>query len=34
MHHLEDIVKSWYQLGLQLGLPMSKLEEPDSPIML
>ena len=27
MHHLEDIVKNWFQLGMQLGLPMSKLEE-------
>ena len=27
MHHLEDIVKCWYQLGVELGLPMSKLEE-------
>ena len=27
MHHLEDIVKGWYQLGVELGLPISKLEE-------
>ena len=27
MHHLEGIVKNWFQLGMQLGLPMSKLEE-------
>ena len=27
MHHLESIVKNWFQLGMQLGLPMSKLEE-------
>ena len=24
---LEDIVKNWLQLGVELGLPMSKLEE-------
>ena len=29
MHHLENIVKNWYQLGVELGLPMSKLEEID-----
>ena len=27
MHYLESIVKNWYQLGMELGLPMSKLEE-------
>ena len=27
MHHLEDIVKDWYQLGVELGLPISKLDE-------
>ena len=27
MHYLESIVKNWFQLGMQLGLPMSKLEE-------
>ena len=27
MHHLESIVKNWFQLGMQLGLSMSKLEE-------
>ena len=27
MHHLEDIVKCWYQLGVELGLPISKLDE-------
>ena len=27
MHHLDDIVKNWLQLGMELGLPMSKLEE-------
>ena len=27
MHQLEDIVRRWYQLGLELGLPTSKLEE-------
>ena len=27
MHQLEDIVKRWYQLGLELGLPTDKLEE-------
>ena len=27
MHHLEGIVKCWYQFGVELGLPMSKLEE-------
>ena len=30
MHHLESIVKNWFQLGMQLGLPMSKLEEIES----
>ena len=27
MHHLEGIVKNWLQLGMELGLPVSKLEE-------
>ena len=27
MHHLERIVKNWFQLGMELGLPVSKLEE-------
>ena len=27
MHYLESIVKNWFQLGMQLGLPVSKLEE-------
>ena len=27
MHDLEGIVKHWYQLGVELGLPISKLEE-------
>ena len=27
MHHLESIVKNWFQLGMELGLPVSKLEE-------
>ena len=27
MHHLEGIVKCWYQLGVELNLPISKLEE-------
>ena len=27
MHHLEDIVKDWYQLGVELGLPINKLDE-------
>ena len=27
MHHLEGIVKRWYQLGVELGLSISKLEE-------
>ena len=27
IHHLEDIVKNWLQLGMELGLPVSKLEE-------
>ena len=27
MHHLEDIMKNWLQLGMELGLPMSRLEE-------
>ena len=27
MHNLDDIVKNWLQLGMELGLPMSKLEE-------
>ena len=27
MHQLEDIVRRWYQLGMELSLPTSKLEE-------
>jgi len=27
MHRLEDIVREWHQLGMELGLPTSKLEE-------
>ena len=27
MYQLDDIVKRWYLLGLELGLPTSKLEE-------
>ena len=27
MHHLEDIVERWYQLGVQLDVPISKLRE-------
>ena len=27
MHNLDDIVKNWLQLGMELGLPISKLEE-------
>ena len=27
MHHLEDIVKRWHQLGVELDLPTAKLEE-------
>ena len=27
MHHLENIVQSWYQLGVELGLPINKLDE-------
>ena len=27
MYHLEGIVKNWFHLGMELGLPMSKLEE-------
>ena len=27
MHQLEDIVRRWYQLGIELGLPTSTLEE-------
>ena len=27
MHHLEDIVERWYQLGVQLDVPISKLNE-------
>ena len=27
MHQLEDIVRRWYQLGMELGLPTGKLEE-------
>ena len=30
MHQLEDIVKDWYQLGRELGLPTSKLQEIES----
>ena len=27
MHHLEGVVKDWYQLGVELGLPINKLDE-------
>ena len=27
MHQLEDIVRRWHQLGMELSLPTSKLEE-------
>ena len=27
MHHLEDIVVRWYELGVQLDVPLSKLNE-------
>jgi len=27
MYQLDDIVKEWYLLGLEFGLPASKLEE-------
>ena len=27
MQHLEGIVKDWYQLGVELGLPICKLDE-------
>ena len=27
IYHLEGIVRNWFQLGVELGLPMSKLEE-------
>ena len=27
MHQLEEIVRGWHQLGMELGLPTSKLEE-------
>ena len=27
MHHLKDIVEHWYQLGVQLDVPISKLNE-------
>ena len=27
MHHLKDIVERWYQLGVQLDVPISKLNE-------
>ena len=26
-HHLENIVEQWYELGLQLDVPISKLNE-------
>ena len=27
MHHLKDIVERWYELGVQLDVPISKLNE-------
>ena len=27
MYHLEGIVRNWFQLAVELGVPMSKLEE-------
>ena len=27
MHHLKDIVVRWYELGVQLDVPISKLNE-------
>ena len=27
MHHLEDIVERWYELGVQLDVPLNKLNE-------
>ena len=27
MHHLDGIVEHWYQLGVQLDIPISKLNE-------
>ena len=27
MHHLKDIVVRWYELGMQLDVPISKLNE-------
>ena len=27
MHHLKDIVEHWYELGMQLDVPISKLNE-------
>ena len=27
MHHLKDIVERWYELGVQLDLPLNKLNE-------
>ena len=27
VHHLESIVKCWYQLGVELGVPINKLNE-------
>ena len=27
MYHLEGVEMNWYQLGIELGLPISKLEE-------
>ena len=27
MHHLEDIVERWYELGVQLDVPLNKLKE-------
>ena len=27
LHHLEDIVERWYELGVQLDVPINKLNE-------
>ena len=27
MHHLKDVVERWYELGVQLDVPISKLNE-------
>ena len=27
MHHLKEVVKRWYELGVQLGVQISKLDE-------